>query len=183
MRRNRLPHEVKKNSERQRKLWQRQKGKNRRLNDFFQSRKCSGLFHDFLKVFTLNICLSLWRFLQMEIILLRLPQISAYALILFQCVTVILRARCSGKLFKWFCDKKLQAKKHQHMKIWPNLHSNLKLYWIPAIAWKNIDLWSSHFRLIFCFLCSKGFTRNLLSHDFIAGKNFNFRHKSSHTLQ
>ena len=35
------------------------------------------------------------------------------------------------------------------MKIWPNLHSNLKVYWIPAIALRNIDLWSCHFRLIF----------------------------------
>ena len=26
-------------------------------------------------------------------------------------------ARCSGKLFKWFSDKILQAKEHQHMKI------------------------------------------------------------------
>ena len=57
------------------------------------------------------------------------------------------------------------------------------ILYFPAIALRNIDLWSCHFRLIFCCLCSKGFTRNLLSHDFVAEKNFNFHHKSSHTIQ
>ena len=30
-------------------------------------------------------------------------------------------ARCSGMLFKWFCDKLLQAKEQQHIKIRPKL--------------------------------------------------------------
>ena len=67
-----------------------------------------------------------------------------------------------------FATKCYRQKEHQYMKIWPNLHSNKKLYWIPDLALRNIDLWSCHFRLIFCCLCSKRFTRNLLSHDFIA---------------
>ena len=37
-------------------------------------------------------------------------------------------SRCSGTLFKRFCEKKLQAKEHQHMKIRPKLHRKLKYY-------------------------------------------------------
>ena len=96
---------------------------------------------------------------------------------------LLLVARCSGMLFKWFCDKSLLAKDHQNKIIWPSLYSNFKLYWILAIVLRNIDLWSCHFRHIFCCLCCKGFTRHFLCHDFIAEKNFNFRHKSSHTMQ
>ena len=32
-------------------------------------------------------------------------------------LNILLLSRCSGTLFKWFCDKMLQAKEHQHMKI------------------------------------------------------------------
>ena len=43
----------------------------------------------------------------------------------------------------------LQAKEQEHMKIWPKLRSNLKLYWIPAVTLRIIDLLSCHLRLIF----------------------------------
>ena len=71
---------------------------------------------------------------------------------------LLLCSRCSGTLFK--CDKILQEKRHQHMKISPKIHSKLKLYWIQACALRIIDLWICLSWLIFCYLYSRGFTRN-----------------------